>query len=120
MDMRFPNRAHTTAASGFTTNPTLLPLYNQPASSGHNLDVHFQMNWMVQFSECMHEQVQLLKSMHEQVQLLKSMHEQVQLLKSMHEQQQRNQPPRYQLFVVTMGSIAEIVGTAFDIITHFM
>jgi hypothetical protein len=110
MDMRFPNRAHTTAASGFTTNPTLLPLYNQPASSGHNLDVHFQMNWMVQFSECMHEQVQLLKSMHEQVQLLKSMHE----------QQQRNQPPRYQLFVVTMGSIAEIVGTAFDIITHFM
>ena len=100
MDMRFPNRAHTTAASRVTTNPTLLPLYNQPASSGHNLDVHFQMNWMVQFSECMHEQVQLLKSMHEQ--------------------QQRNQPPRYQLFVVTMGSIAEIVGTAFDIITHFM
>jgi hypothetical protein len=37
MDMRYPNQAHTTAASWVTTNPTLLPLHIQPASPGYEL-----------------------------------------------------------------------------------
>jgi hypothetical protein len=79
MDMRFPNQAHTTAASGFTT---LLP--------GHDQNLYFLVNRIVQ------------------------------MLESMHEQQQRNQPPRYQLFVDNISNIAGVVGAAFGIVTYFV
>lgn len=52
MDMRFPNQAHTTATSGFTT---LLPLHNQPASPGHDQNLYFLVYRMVQLLESMHE-----------------------------------------------------------------
>ena len=41
--MRYPNQAHTTAASWVTTNPTLLPLHIQPAGAGYDDSTYLRM-----------------------------------------------------------------------------